>query len=259
VGLVAGLSTGEATEQLKRARKADPFLWADARPPGQQPFQGGVLEPHLKKWEQLRGGPVSKSAISTRGLSPTMREGIRLFDARQWSKAQAKFHQAAEEDEYDHRPVLYQLRILVRTGRPSEAVPGFRELAAEFPDEADVRLYLAVALARAGGNHEAQPLLEAALKESPRNAEALSALAQVHMDGKKWPEAIELLRTLVGLDPRDEAGWLQLGIAQAGMEQWKAADESFRRVLSLNPVSKPAQEWRQKIKKRLEGKEKATK
>jgi tetratricopeptide (TPR) repeat protein len=258
LGLVAGLSTGEASEQFRRARQADPFLWASARAPGQPPFQSGVLEPFLRKWEQLRAGGDKSRATGGGGMSAALREGIALFEARQYAKAQAKLRQAGEEDEYDFRPVLYQWRISVRTGRAAEAVTGLRELAAEFPEEPDVRLHLGVALAHAGAGDEARNILEAVLREFPRQPEALYALALVESASKRWEQAVERLRVLVGLQPRDEAAWLQLGIAQAGMEQWQSADESFRRVLSLNPVSKPAQEWRARIRQKFASQQKPT-
>jgi len=250
LGMVAGLSTGEATEQFRRARRLDPFLWASERAAGAPPFQAGVLEPIWRKYDALHA-PGGKTGTTQPHAAPSaLKEGIAFFEARQWAKAQAKFRQASEQDEYDHRPVLYQLRILAKTGRVADALPGLRELAAEFPEEPEVKLHLGVALAGGGMPGEARPLLEGALEEFPRQVEALHALARVEIAEKHWEAAVARLQALVGLQPRDEAAWLDLGIAQAGLEKWEAADESFRRVLALNPVSKLGQEWRARIRQK---------
>ncbi len=248
LGLVAGPSSGEGTDQLKRAQRADPFLWSTARATGQPPFQGGILEAPLQKWARQEVGAKGLRSALLQQMTPALQEGIALFQVRRWEEAQAKLQQAANEDENDYRPVLYQLRILIETGHAPEAIPQLRELAAENPADVDIQLHLGIALARGGALEQARPLLEAVLQEQPRQAQALFYVAQADIADKRWAQAAEGLRTVVGQEPRNEPAWFNLGIAQANLEQWKAADESFARVLSLNPKSPSAQEWRARIR-----------
>jgi tetratricopeptide (TPR) repeat protein len=251
LGLVAGLSTGEGTDHLRRARRADPFLWAAARPAGQPPFQSGVLEPLLQKWAQREEkAPVRRAAIVEQ-MTPALKEGIALFQARRWEEARAKLRQAAEEDEYDYRPELYLARILIETGHAPEAAQILRELAAENPAEPDVSLHLGIALAKSGAFEDARGPLETALQENPRQPQALYYLAQADLADRRWGSAADSLRMVVSLEPRNESAWFNLGVAQANLEQWKAADESFARVLALNPRAQSAQEWRARIRTRL--------
>jgi tetratricopeptide (TPR) repeat protein len=251
LGLLAGPSSGEGTEQLKRAQRADPFLWASARAAGQPPFQAGVLEAALQKWAQRQAGAGSRRAAIAQEMTPTLQEGIALFQAKRWEEAQTKLRQAANEDEYDYRPVLYQLRILIETGHAPEAVPPLRELAAENPAEADIQLQLAVALVRSGALEDARPQLEAVLQENPRQPLALYYRALSDIAEKRWSQAAEGLRAVVGQEPRHEAAWFNLGVAQANLEQWRAADEAFAHVLALNPQSSSAQEWRARVRPHL--------
>jgi len=250
LGLVAGPSSGEGTEQLKRARQAEPFLWPAARVPGTPPFQGGILDGTLGSWAALRDqGTRAKGAAlrDERGGSRALLEGIADFEARRWDLADAAFREAASEDEYDYRPLLYRLRILIETGRSQEAVAPLRELQAENPLEVDVQSYLGVALERSGALDEARAQFQRILQDDPRQPVALYHLGLTAIAARAWGDALAPLRTLVGIQPGHEDAWLQLGIALANLRQWAPADEAFRRVLSLDPKSQPAREWRSRI------------
>jgi tetratricopeptide (TPR) repeat protein len=254
LGLVAGPSTGEGTEHLLRARQAEPFLWLAARAPDTPPFQGGILDTPLRRWavqHDRSGRAMPAQNRSERAESPALREGIAAFEAHRWNAADAAFRKAADEDEYDYRPPLYELRILIETGRSAEAVPPLRDLQAENPLEVDIQVYLGVALEKSGGLDDARILFNRILQDDPEQPVALYHLGLTAMAAKTWADAIEPLRTLVGLQPRHEQAWLQLGIAQANLEQWAPADEAFRQVLSIDPKSQPAREWRARIRPKL--------
>ncbi|MFI5400011.1 MAG: tetratricopeptide repeat protein [SAR324 cluster bacterium] len=254
LGLVAGPSSGEGTEQLKRARQADPFLWPAARAPNTPPFQGGILDGTLSRWAAQRDPGDRTKAVLPRGEpaeSRALLEGIAAFEARRWDLADAAFREAADEDDSDYRPLLYRLRILIETGRSQEAVAPLRELQAENPLEVDVQAYLGVALERSDALDEARTLFQRILQDDPRQPVALYHLGLTAMAEKAWADALEPLRTLVGIQPRHEDAWLQLGIAQANLKRWALADEAFRQVLSLNPKSQPAREWRARIEPNL--------
>lgn len=254
LGLVAGPSSGEGTERLKRARQADPFLWPGARVPGTPPFQGGILDGTLGRWAAQRDlGARAKTAMprEERGGSRALLQGIAAFDARRWDLADAAFREAANEDEYDYRPLLYRLRILIETGRPQEAVAPLRELQAENPLEPEVQAYLGVALEKSGALDDARALFQRILQDDPRQPVALYHLGLTAIAAQAWADALDPLRSLVGIQPRHEDAWLQLGIALANLKQWAPADEAFRQVLSLNPKSQPAREWLSRIEPNL--------
>jgi tetratricopeptide (TPR) repeat protein len=254
LGLLAGPTTGEGTEHLLRARQAEPFLWLAARAPNTPPYQGGILEVPLHRWavQHDQSGRVKPAASrEERAESRTLLEGIAAFEARRWDAANAAFRKAADEDEYDFRPLLYQLRILIETGRSPEAVAPLRDLQAENPLEVEVQLYLGVALEKSGAWDEARSLFQRILQDDPQQPAALYHLGLTAIAAKAWDDAVEPLRTLTGIQPRHEDAWLQLGIALANLGQWAPADEAFRQVASLNPKSQPAREWRARIRPKL--------
>jgi tetratricopeptide (TPR) repeat protein len=254
LGLLAGPSTGEGTQQLMRARQADPFLWQSARAPGTPSFQGGILEATLRRWavqhdQSGREKPLLDKA--EREENQTMREGIAAFEAKRWEAAIGAFQKAADQDEYDYRPLLYQARILIETGRSPEALSPLRDLQAENPLENEVLLYLGVALEKTGNLEEARQSFQRILQDDPQQPVALYHAGLTAMAAKAWPAALEPLRTLVGIQPRHEDAWLQLGIAQANLEQWTGADDAFKQVLTINPKSQAAKEWRARIRSKL--------
>lgn len=250
LGLVAGPSTGEGTDHFKRARQADPYLWQAARAAGTAPFQAGVLEPTLARWaEQHAAGDGSQfEDRAARVENQALHEGIAAFEARKFDAADAAFRKAAQEDEYDFRPLLYELRILIETGRSAEAVLPLRDLAAENPLEPEVQLYLGIALEKAAALDNAQQTFQRILQDNPQHPLALLHLGLTANARHAWAEALEPLRALVSIEPRNADAWLQLGIAQANLEQWSAADDSFRQALAVNPKSRAAQDWRAKIR-----------
>jgi tetratricopeptide (TPR) repeat protein len=213
-----------------------------------------VLEPALSRWAgQHAAGTPGKPASNRLGKaeSQALREGIAAFEAKRWDLADAAFRKAADEDEYDYRPVLYQLRILIEQGRAAEAVGPLRDLATENPQENEVLLYLGIALEKAAAYDDARLAFQRILQDEPQQPVALLHLGTTANAQRAWNDAAEPLRTLVGIQPRNQEAWLQLGFAQANLEQWTGADESFRQVLAINPNSQVAREWRAKIRPRL--------
>ncbi len=253
LGLVAGPSSGEGTNHFKRARQANPFLWQSARAPATPPFQAGILEGTLGRWAAQRaaGDQPQDGDRAARAETKALQEGISAFEARRFEAADAAFRKAAEQDEYDYRPVLYQLRILIETGRSAEAVAPLRDLAAENPLELEVLLFLGIAQEKSAALDEAQQTFQHILQDDPQQSVALLHVGLIANARRAWRDALVPLRTLVKIEPGNADAWLQLGIAQANLEQWPAADQSFRQVLAVNPESRAAQEWRAKIRTRL--------
>jgi Tfp pilus assembly protein PilF len=239
----AGLSSGEGRQHMVRALLREPFLQQDALPDPQRPFQGGVLHEMMVSWSRLRAAHRQPSA---RYLA-LMDAAQDAMDAENWQEAEKLLVQAAGSDDADHMPRLLLAEILVANGQPGPAARRLRELAAEFPQEAEVHFQLGVALARSDEPRGAGEAFARALVENPERQDARFALAQAYMAQERWQQAVEPLRTLLLRDSRHAEGWLHLGITYTQLQQWDPAEGALRQALSLNPQSAEARDWLQRL------------
>jgi tetratricopeptide (TPR) repeat protein len=231
-GLVAGLSTGEASEQLERATALDPFLRTAARVPGSAPFQGGILEPSFAEWERLR---ASGGLTGSDDYARLLAEGIAAFDRRNWERADALLRQAAAREEADYVPMLYLNRIVMELGHPEQVVTSLRGLASANPQEPDILITLGQAEEASGDPAAAQEAYRKALAEQPDDARALQGLANTEIDLQHWPQAQMALRAVLQHAPESASAWRQLGTVYRHLEDWSAAEGALRRALELRP------------------------
>ena len=246
--LVAGLSTGSATDSMRTAFQVNPFLASANLPSGTDLFQGGVLEPMVSKWQSLR---EDSAPLRRKKENPLLQEGIAHFEKQNWRKAEAVFLQAAEQNEYDFEPLLYLARIQIETGRPENAVTPLRRLADEFPQAWEVHYYLGIAFELSESFAEAERAFEKAHIENEHQPEVLYHLGTALMGQRRWKDAQAKFETLLKNTPDHERGWLAFGIIHVRMEQWKQADKAFERVLELNPNAQDASAWRKKVQEKL--------
>ena len=237
LALNAGLSTGESNEHMGRALAIAPFMMPTGRLPDTPPYQGGALDSYLKKWKRLQG---SRGLIATSDYRGLMDQGRAHFENQEWEEAQDKFDQAARLEEEDYTPWLYQYRIMILTGRATEAIPELRRLATDNPTQGDILHYLGVALEEGGEFPEAAEAFRGALRETPGAAESRFHLARVQMAEAGWPEALTTLRTLLNDHPRHDGGWAKLGTVQLRMKEREAAQSAFAKALNLNPENQEA-------------------
>jgi tetratricopeptide (TPR) repeat protein len=248
-GLAAGLSTGEARDLLRQAFRVDPFLAAEARPAGSPPLQGGLLEPLWQRWRALG----SKAGIPrSPAFEETLNRAIASFKAEEWEQAEAAFNEALQIEENSHVPLLYLYRILIETERPAQAVPLLRNLAAEFPQEADVQYWLGIALERTEQYGDARQAFLRTTIENPNHLDALLHAGTAAMSEKQWQDALESFAAVLRQEPRNAQALLQQGIARAQLGEWEGADASLRRALELDPANTEAAEWRRKVAPRLQ-------
>jgi tetratricopeptide (TPR) repeat protein len=247
LGLVAGLSTGEATEQFRRAVAIDPFLRTAGRPADSAPFQGGVLEPSFQEWERLRasGGLAGKDDYPA-----LLAEGIAQFDQRNWERAEALLTQAAGREDSDYVPLLYLNRILLELGHPAEAATGLQRLATSNPLEPDVQRYLGVALLESGEPAAAAEAFRKALAERPEDLRSRQGLARAEMEQQHWPQALDALRAVLHSEPDNAAAWLQIGTVNMHLQDWPAAEGALARALELRPDSEQAQQRLAEVRRR---------
>lgn len=250
LALNAGLSTGEANEQLGRALAMDPFLRAGARPQGMPPFQGGVLEDTFQRWDALRKG----HAVARRNDETELLEkAIADFNARRFDAAEPLFRRLAEREEDDVTPWIYLNRILIETGQAADAVPGLRRLAEGNPQDADVLHFLGVALAESGNPAQAADAFRKALAERPDDARSQLGLGSAEMAQAHWPLALNALRAALHAQPEDADAWLKLGIVHLRMENWAAAESALQQALSLRPELEEARTYLAEARKHLDG------
>lgn len=102
---------------------------------------------------------------------------------------------------------------LVRGGKPAEAVPIYKELAAEFPGEPSFRIDLAVAEYQAGQFREAIDVCQALVKTRPDLFAAWLFLGASHFELGEPAGAVEPLRKALALRPDDRNVRVMLGYA----------------------------------------------
>jgi tetratricopeptide (TPR) repeat protein len=234
LGLVAGLSTGEATVHLERALAIDPFLRTAARPAGSAPYQGGLLEPSFQRWEELR---ARHGLARQDDYGELIREGTEHFQRREWDEAERLFRKAAERDDADFRAWLYLNRMLIELGHPERAVAGLQRLAEGNPQEPQILYWLGQAQLHSGSAAAAHDSFRKALAEQPDDLPSLQGLAAADMELGHWGAALNELRAVLQASPRDMESWLRLGIVQGQLGDWSAAEGALERALELDPAS----------------------
>lgn len=248
LGLAAGLSTGEASINLRKALALNPFLRAANRPKGAPVFQNGVLEPIFARWEKL---VAERAGKKSRRKNTKMNLAIALFEQKKWSEAEDALIVAAEFNEYSHQPELYLARILIETGDSHGAVERLGKLVVEFPQEVEVYYYYGIALENSKAYVEAMDAFQRTLAEKPGDERALFHLGTAAMGRKDWSRALDALRLLLSRNDQHAEGWLNYGIVNVRSKQWQAADDAFARALGLKPGWEEARRWRSRMKKRL--------
>jgi tetratricopeptide (TPR) repeat protein len=121
-----------------------------------------------------------------------------------------------------------------------EAIRLYQQLSRALPDNAGLRMNLALALHSSGRSHEAIPLFQSVLRQKPgmQPARLMLALAYQKIDqpGKAIPELKAFLRA----DPTNETARLELGDALLKSGQAEEAAEEFRQITATSSDSAKA-------------------
>jgi tetratricopeptide (TPR) repeat protein len=86
--------------------------------------------------------------------------------------------------------------------RPAEAVPVFKEISAQFPDDSHARYDLAVAQVAAHQGTEAVKTLQPLLETKELDVDVLDLASSAYEDAGDTPKAVELLRHAIVLNPQ---------------------------------------------------------
>jgi tetratricopeptide (TPR) repeat protein len=163
---------------------------------------GKLAEPVLLKtrraidlWLELRTARPDK----VQGL--VWRGHTHVF-AWEMSEAMADLRQAVELDP-DHREARRFLAKFLAENHPAEAAPHLEFLQDRYPNDTEVRLWLAENRRNLGRPDEARDILEELLAKEPTHVAALLERGQVALDLRQPEEAERLLRRALELAPRD--------------------------------------------------------
>ena len=237
LALVAGLSTGEGAEWMKKALAADPYLRASARPPGWPPFQRGAIEPLMARWDKLTKTP---DRWSDPEFEHQLTLGKQLFEQGRFDEAESAF-QAADGMGMDNpQPRLYLARIRQEGGDVQGAANDLRTLAGEFPQESEVWLMLGLALEKQEAFDDAVQAFRRALDEDDAAPQTLYHMALSQVGQEDLEGAQGTLAQLLQRNTRHQQGWLLLGAVETRLERWREALRAYEQVLQLDPNSEKA-------------------
>jgi protein O-GlcNAc transferase len=134
-----------------------------------------------------------------------------------------------------------EARKYLAEGKAKEAKAAFEELLGNYPQEADLHLFLGITLLRLRDPQRAEAAVKQALTLNPDHVEARTLLAwidsEIHGD---FDSAIEEYSKAVKLRPDLAETYNNLGVAQKRKGQLERAAGNFSRALERRPDYSPA-------------------
>lgn len=213
--LVAGIYNGVAAQKMAEAPEdAETILdRAQALFPDNEGVQLQTARLHLSRNDHRKAREVLDQVRVDHPDSPRPYLLEAGYEIRQGnSKEGIELYQLALEKERAPQTYLSYARALRQADQPNKALDTLQDAAKTFPDNAAVRLGLAVSYQNQGQTDNAATEYEAVLDAAPDNAMALNNLAWLHHQSGK-PEARELARRAYELAPESAAvadtyGWI---------------------------------------------------
>jgi spermidine synthase len=126
-------------------------------------------------------------------------------------------------------------RLLLRAGRPSEAVPPLREHAGQHPEDKEALLHLAEALRQSGALEEAALMERRAGPGAAAEAAALLERARSAFNAGRTEESIAILEEARQIAPADEAVAFLLARAQRRRGEGTRAIATVEAAIRLRP------------------------
>lgn len=142
----------------------------------------------------------------------------------------------------DPAALSQQARQALAQGRYEAAAGLYRQLAAQLPQVAGLRMNLGLALFQGGSYREAAAELQTALKMDASLSPAYLLLGLCHAKLGEPASAIVPLERAVKADPNNGIAVLELGDAYYALGRYAPAVEQFRRLTALRPSDPLA--WR---------------
>lgn len=129
----------------------------------------------------------------------------------------------------------FWLSVISEQRRDFKAASSYLETSAALKDDAALVLRLAYYYTQAGGYDRAIGMLEKAAMKWPDNGEVRYFLALGYDDTGKTPKALELLRALLERSPDNAEARMQLGVICERTGDMDCAERQFRRLLKDKP------------------------
>ncbi len=126
---------------------------------------------------------------------------------------------------------------LMAAGKPEEAVPIYRELVHEVPDNPGLVLNLGLALDMSGNKREAIRQYQGVLKLDPESLPALLLMGTAYLDLGQPEKAIEPLEKSASIQPDNFEAQLTLAEAEMTLGQFGPAAPRFQKLSQRDPSS----------------------
>jgi tetratricopeptide (TPR) repeat protein len=130
---------------------------------------------------------------------------------------------------------LKQALALHARGDADGALPMYREVLAEQPDDPTAQHYLGVIHYQRGNLADALPLLERAVAARPTDAEFHNNLGLALAAADRESDAMAEYRTALSLKPDHAVAWNNLGLVLQAQNEVHAGIDAFRHALALKP------------------------
>ncbi len=143
--------------------------------------------------------------------------------------------QSAMQVVSDAREKNERANALIQNGKPEEAIPLYRELAAAFPKEVSFKINLAVALYKSGRYRETVGECEEVLRAQPNSFPGLLFLGASQMKLGDTAAGESALREALRLRPSDPNARIMLADALAARDRWSEAADEYERCSDMLP------------------------
>ena len=129
-----------------------------------------------------------------------------------------------------------EARKYLAEGKAAEAKATFEELLKQYPQDADLQLFLGISLLRLREPHAAEAAVKKALSIDPNHVEAWTLLGWIDSEIRgDFDAAIKEYSKVVELRPDLPEAYNNLGVAQKRKGDLAQAAESFSKALKLKP------------------------
>ncbi len=195
----------------------------------------------------LRGESASALAIFDELIREYPREpqfhflrGLVFRDLQKPDEALVAFEQARALAP-DSPQILRQLVEVQLARKQIEAARALlTEPLARKPNDADLRVLLALTYVAQRDLARAEEILTQTLEVAPDSRPAYLLLAEVLVTARKQQPALERLEHGLARNPRDVPAWMLVASLRENLGQKKEAAEAYRKVIEINPRSQPA-------------------
>jgi tetratricopeptide (TPR) repeat protein len=137
------------------------------------------------------------------------------------------YQKVIQQDPTFPRAHYYAGDMLIKLGRPDEAIAQFEQESKITPGDSNVQYHLAYALLQTSRKDEALALLQTITKEHPDHAQAQYQLGKALLDAGQYQQAVEHLELAAKYDPNHDYVHYQLQAAYRKVGRTADADKEL--------------------------------